>query len=375
MAHGLAFFPWIAIKDRTEVGPLTLMPYRRGRAPGDLAGATQAQVDAVLSSYSERPRRPVRDAIIMEIDEWRSGSDPAPALDRLFEAREALAFAALANRRLFSGQFGYYSFDTFALVVQSYSATEPGRFAYTTRRRDGGTHNLWSADEFAFHQPLHVHKPMGMHFDDKLLATLLRSERANWRDAIFEFNRANTDSPDVPMHVETIMVKSAFERLFGIDQSAAEFARALLSRVGEPAAQQRVAAPLAGDWRRARPKATRPIDAWAREFCARRGAAAHGIERKAEHFVWSEQAHLAFAAILFPLVFRKIAAEAGEYALSVADTERLRRVDEYVTCDPFSAKYVKLTGGPHPWNLIDDACRAAELAARMAPWPHEPAPR
>lgn len=237
MPHGLAFLPWIAVKNRTEIGPLTLLPYRLGIAPGDLPGVTQAQMDSVLSAYWERPHHPIREATIVELHNWRSGSDPAQAIRQLFDAREALAFSALSNRRLFLAHLGYYSFDTFALIVQTYSATEPELFAYVTRRRDGGTHNLWSANEFVFHQPPHVHKATDMHWDDKLLSMLLRNDRAIWRGAIFEFNRANTDSPDVPTHVEMNMVKSAFERLFEINQSAANFERALLSRIREPASE------------------------------------------------------------------------------------------------------------------------------------------
>jgi hypothetical protein len=369
MTLGLAFLPWVAVKDRLDAGPLTLLPYRLKRAPGDQPGVSQAQMDAVLSSYAERPGRPIKEATIVEIDNWRSGADPAPALERLYEAREALAFSALADRRLFSGHFGYCSFDAFALVVQSFSAAEPSRFAYMTRRRDGGTHNLWSSDEFAFHQPLHVHKSLGLTCDEKLLTILLSNRNEIWSDAICEFNRANTDSPDVPIHVEMIMVKSAFERLFEIDQSWQAFEQALLVKVGEAATRREVPTPLTEKWSEVWPRATRPIAAWAREFCARRGAAAHGVDRAGKRFVWSEAAHLAFAAILFPLILRKGAADEGNYALTAADAERLRRVDEYVTCDPFSSLYDRVGGEPHPWNLVDDECRAAEIAARMPEWP------
>jgi hypothetical protein len=325
-------------------------------------------MDAVLSSYAERPGRRIKEATIVEIDGWRSGADPTPALERLFEARDALAFSALADRRLFSRNFGYCSFDTFALVVQRFSSNEPSRFAYTTRRRDGGTHNLWSADEFAFHQPLHVHKALGLTCDEKLLAMLLDSRNEVWSNAISEFNRANTDSPDVPLHVEMIMVKSAFERLFEIGSSWQVFERAVLAKVGDAAIRRKMPAPLAEKWSERWPRATRPIAAWAHEFCVRRGSAAHGVERASERLVWSEGAHLAFAAILFPLMLRKTAADAGKYVLAASDAERLRRVDEYVTCDPFSSSYDRVGREPHPWNLIDDECRAAEIVARLPPW-------
>jgi hypothetical protein len=47
------------------------------------------------------------------------------------------------------------------------------------------------------------------------------------RDAIIDFNRANTDSQDVPTHTEVVMTKSAFEFLLGIGEKKDELVRPL----------------------------------------------------------------------------------------------------------------------------------------------------
>ena len=54
-----------------------------------------------------------------------------------------------------------------------------------------------------------------MSFDRGLAETLIAAapRGSNLFEALVEFNAANTDSPDVPEHVEVVMVKSAFEFL------------------------------------------------------------------------------------------------------------------------------------------------------------------
>lgn len=46
-------------------------------------------------------------------------------------------------------------------------------------------------------------------------------------DALEEFNSADTDSLDVPLHLEAVLVKSAVERLLHIGSNAKDFSNAL----------------------------------------------------------------------------------------------------------------------------------------------------
>jgi hypothetical protein len=52
MANAIAFFPWLTCRQEVQVGPIQLLPYVRGRAPGDLPGVSQADIDGVLLAYS-----------------------------------------------------------------------------------------------------------------------------------------------------------------------------------------------------------------------------------------------------------------------------------------------------------------------------------
>ncbi len=354
MPSAMAFLPWVAIDTPLTFGPLRLLPYRRKKLPGSLLHAAQSDIDVVLSAYADRPKSQVNEATILEFGEWQTGMDADEMLPALFCARDMLAFAALSNRRLFGGHSKYCNFDTYSLVVQGYTPGKVGSFAFFTRRRDGGTNRYWSSNAFAFHCPYHVDARARISVDGTLLVALLALSEADsfLLEAVTEFNCANTDSSDVPSHVEVVMMKSAFEWLMGIREQVGEFVDQLRERLSSIPSVESLDGPLRANWERARPGAARPLEAWAREFCDLRGASAHGRPRAAPRFVWTARAHLAFASLLFPLLFKKIIADKGRIQLDAYDTERLRRIDAYLLHDPFALDW-SAEDGKHPWKEID----------------------
>ena len=157
MPSVIAFLPWAFVKSIVSVGPLRLLPYRKGSLPGDLPHVTQANIDGVLDAYADRPNLPISRGTLVELDGWQSGMDITDEqVARLFRTRHLLGFSALAQRELFQQQFGYSNFDTYTLVIQHFNPEAPGTFSFTVRRRDGMSQHLWGSDEFAFHRPLHV---------------------------------------------------------------------------------------------------------------------------------------------------------------------------------------------------------------------------
>ncbi len=366
--RGLAFFPWWAIDEPQSLGPVRLLPYRRRQAPQNLPHAALPDIDAALKAYSAEPNRRLKHATLLEVDDWQLGQDPTPALPRLFAARDAVGFAGLAGRSLFEGHFGYCGFDNYALVVRRYLPGQAGMFAFGIRRRDGGSQHVWSNDTFALHRPLHVDVSLRMPSIDADLVTLLMAPDlpAHWIEAVAEFNRANTDSMDVPVHVEMVMMKSAFELLLDIGPDRRAF-RTALDAALDPCGIVETCPPgsLSDGWRAKYRHASRWLHAWAQEFCARRGAAAHG-SRGGDHFVWSETAHLAFASVLFPLLLKQLAANSGRYRLAQEDAARLKHIDAYLPHDPM------LPYGPdpssfrrkHPWAALEQAIRMRAAGAR-----------
>jgi hypothetical protein len=358
MPSVIAFLPWIWLDSQLNVGPVRLIPYERGRQPGGRGSAQQADVDGVLKAYATRKSHIVRRATLMELGAWRLGEEAdADVRSDLFRAREFVAFAALAKRRLFRGHLDYCNFDNYAFVLQSYQAGHTGAFSFSTRRRDGGTNYLWDTKEFTFLKPLHVAADTKLTIDQSLLEALLTADAADRApyEAVVEFNRANTDSLDIPIHTELVMVKSAFEFLLGVRQQVDDFVNALLPLVPERQPDDQFHGPLAERWNREREnRPVRLLEAWAREFCIRRNEGAHGRRRRGrEHFVWSEESHLAFVSILFPLLVKQLLAQSGLLQMSENDQIELAWIETYLMYDPFERdEHAPREFREHPWSRI-----------------------
>jgi hypothetical protein len=350
----VAFFPWIALAEPIILGSsIRLLPFQVGVMPGDLPNAKQADIDLILSAYSNRPNFGVKAATLLEVDNWHTGDSDANAKARLFRARIAIGFAALAERRLFQ-QFDYSCYDSYSLAVQRYQVGGNGIFSFGSRRRDGGTSHMWGADEYAFQRPSHVDSRVPVKFDQGLaqrLFELPESDSALF-EALREFNTANTDSPDVPEHVEIVMVKSAFEWLLHIDQNAMSFVRILETLLPASGIEAIESGPLQEAWRTRFPNAPRPLNAWAQEFCDIRGAAAHGKDRKAPRFVWKAHTHLAFVSVLFPLLVKKQLADSDHWTMTAFDVAKLRRIESYLMHDPFIHDHLE-SDESNPWSELD----------------------
>jgi hypothetical protein len=364
MTKAIAFFPWLVTLEPIIVGPLRLLPYKKKKSPGDLTNVSQSQIDLILKAYATHPRKRITAATILEIDDWQTGTDPTIAMDRLFAAKELLAFASLSERKLFHGHFNNYCCnDDFTLIIQNFTSENSSTFAYSTRRRDGGTSNVWSSDEFSFHRPIHCLTHNCPNANHDFLSILLELREPNLIESIAEFNHANTDSQDVLPHIELVMLKSAFELLFGVDQKVSSFCKALDKSLSNLAPMEVANGPLKAQWEAARANSSRPLIAWAKEFCDRRGVAAHGNSNTSDRFVWSERSHLAFASLLFPLLFKKTLSDAGNYKISEYDKNRLRKIDQYVLNNPFSEQSSnRREPQNHPWAAIDRETQEAEIA-------------
>jgi len=289
----------------------------------------------------------------------------------IFRTKEFIAFSALSKRVLFQGHFDYTNSDAYSVLVQRFRPGKTHQFSFTTRRRDGGTSQTWSNNSFAFQRPHHVDPNWKVDCDQSLLSALLKlpDKDKNIYEAILEFNSANTDSSEVPVHVEVVMCKSAFEWLLHIDSNRESFIKAL-KKILPQDEEQTLNGPLADKWRnrwKLKNGVPRLINAWAAEFCVIRGAAAHGSERP-KNFVWGELQHLAFASILFPLLTKKTLEDKHLYKMSDVDHEHLRLIERYLLIDPFSPE-ARDKEGSHAWAEIHSEARYRMISLGLRDFP------
>jgi hypothetical protein len=273
--------------------------------------------------------------------------------------------AGLTSRRLFRQHFDYCNFDTFQLVIQRFTEESAGSFSFTTRRRDGVLSHIWDAEGFVWRRPPHVPSHFRMTADQALYAEELLAACArdsNLAEALDEFVLANSDSSDVPLHAEVVMVKSAFEWLYSINESVEEFVRALTADVGDLlAVRDEIPGRIQDHWTGVSPKATRPFTAWAREFCSLRGAAAHGKDVRHARFRWPPEAHLAFASCLFPLLIRCRLRRNGDLPDDAYDRARVRYIEHLLVPDLFADR----GNEGHPWSEFEMRCRSAQLEEQL----------
>lgn len=359
----LAFLPWLRLEEPLTVGPLRLLPYHRGKVPNDLPYITQVELDGILGAYANRPRSKVRDCVILEFGDWYAGMDISEEqAAELFKVRHLMGFAALARRELYGFGGNYTNFDAYALVIQRYRSGDTGSFAFVTRRRDGGTHQMWSTNEFAFFRPSHVDDRAHLSIDEPLLRSLLAlpASHGHLIEAVEEFNLANSDSPDVPVHIEAVMSKSAFEWLLGIDQNSKTLVSALRKRLSGLDIRS-YEGPLKQAWFTRWPRSECILEAWAKDFCAIRGTSAHGMS--GSRFVWDHHQHLAFIAVFFPLLLRKVLADEALFALPDRDVEHLKHIEGYLVHNPFGHDYH--SRGEHPWSAVASNAMRAIWAAKL----------
>jgi hypothetical protein len=367
MSKAIAFFPWVFIEKPIAIGAVRLLPYLKGRLPGNLPHALQDDIEGVFQAYSNRPQSPVSRGVLLEVGDWYSGMDVTPEiLETLYRSKEILAFSALSKRTLFHGHFDYTNSDAYILIVQRYKPGEDRAFSFTTRRRDGGTTQLWSSGEFAFQRPSHVNSNWKFDIDSQLVEALLTlpPEEKGIYESILEFNAANTDSSAVPPHVEVVMCKTALEWLLGIDEHRVSLTKEL-TRLFPVTDDLEVQGLFFEKWlNRWKSSDLRAISAWAHDFCAVRGSAAHGKEMPSS-FVWGEKQHLAFVSVLFPLLVKKVLSENGSYALTNEDTDHICCLEGYLQYDPFSSDSVNAEG-LHSWAEVRSMSRMKGLSKHLS---------
>ncbi|EFW84644.1 hypothetical protein ALP26_02068 [Pseudomonas savastanoi pv. glycinea] len=156
------FLPWVGAAEELRIAGMCLMPYERGRLPGELLGIPQAAFDGVLGNYGDRgfgsqPSQPIQQAAVIIWDDDIPGLEASDAQiqQRLVQC-SYLVFSALADRSICSA-FEYYNADTLQVVAQRFDITSPAHSCMTTLRRDGGTQNmLTGSGGLKFIRPYHV---------------------------------------------------------------------------------------------------------------------------------------------------------------------------------------------------------------------------
>lgn len=370
----LFFLPWAFTAEPISIRGIRLLPYVRENAPGAQSAFPQRVLDAILGNYADRSNvpggnmgMPVRRATIVQWDGDSTASEPDEAqLDERMHLAVYLAFTALSERP-YGSAIRYCNSTGYALVAQRFIESDPSALMYVSRRRDGQQQNMVSGSRGRplFLRPEQVDSRLRVELDLPLLHALLTVPRGELRtrlfDAISIFNQANTDARDVPQSAELVMVRCAIDTLLQSGYKVDEFRSALMAHFTESRAvssfsegvfDQRV-------WMTRWPRSNSPLDAWAQDFAHARNDSAHGTDPSGRYGpgIWSVPNHLLFTCWLFPLMVKKILANAGYYQLSEFELDCRTHFERYFAHDVVSAH----PNGSSYWNFVDDELRLIDL--------------
>lgn len=308
----LAYFPWLQLESDLHLSEFTLLRFERGQRPG---AGDQAAADALLSAYVVGANHPIRKATLIQLPGHGLTDDlTEDERDELFAFGEMVAFSGLSAREYFS-PFGYANRDVFTLIIQGF--TDPaGGVAVRSRRRDGSTLAYVSPGANLVREPHHVPATWAVKLDEPLLKALLKARAiGDWPDideALFFFNRANTDNEQVFEQAEIVSTVGAFERALDC-RSGKE--NDLIDRflAAWPAAScliPRICARIPAEPRfQARPV----VESWLRDLFQHRGNVGHGRKRTAHPAIWTAEEHLLLGAFAFPLLVKALLAKRGDY--------------------------------------------------------------
>jgi len=365
----LAFFPWITLETQLNHGEFRLLPFERGRSPAGPDTPLQRTIDEVLLSYCSRPDHPVRAAVILTHEGRPDFTADLTAEDiaSYFVFGDSFAFSALAARTFFDT--GYANTDCYRLVIQAFRA-ESRSVAVESRRRDGSTVSLHPAGSFTESRPHHV-SITATKVDQHLLLGLLNARaRGDWDryyEAIANFNLANTDSQQIPIHTEAVLLIGALQRALNCRSSDVNELCERLHDLFKPSAPKspttcRATSPDPGVMAKFQ-RGPSVTDGWIRDFCALRGNLAHGRLTPVYPSIWNVHEHLLLGAFLFPLVVKLVLAREGLYSLTETDRVDIDLFEELACVRHFDRDYTP--GATAPWREIRNPLRMAIRTLRL----------
>lgn len=322
----LLFMPWCPIDKAYHLEPITILPYRRSSALEGLDQRQQSRVDAIMGMYKTIEGNPIDRAAILCFE----GKAPIDELseaekEQAFEFADLACFSGLARREFFASAGSYCNRDCFTLYGQEFGPTDVG--VLTWRRRQGRTPSNWRMNKITFSVPMHCYFHE-VTIDANLLEGLGKHraqsspyEWDRWRSSISCFNQANTDSDNIRLQVESILIVGAFQHLLNATHKDKDVARRFCeAMVPSTSLANCTSRRGSGRW----PSSQEPLRyEWMREFYQIRNHFAHGRLSPGQPTVWSPREHIVLGAIAFPLLVRCLLKAGGGYGLTNIDRQEI----------------------------------------------------
>lgn len=357
----LAFFPWLRIVNRVEIKNIILEPFVATEGNGNDSFTVCSKI---LSSYVDKNGQSIKEATLVTLKGQTSLKDYSEdEMEYLFSIADIISFSGLSKREYFN--FGYFNSSDFMFIIQGFKNDLCG-ITVVSRKRDGQKLNYIPLDDYTVQVSDNVsHKIIDL--DTNLISALLDAQDnlgdkwLEYADAIFSFNRANTDDVKVPESQEVIMVASSFQRILDAGHKEDELANKFLSvfDVGED-----FDISTSGRMKKSKIKYGTLRELWVRDFYRLRNDFAHGHRKNKKQKIWDAREHLLLGAYIFPLILKLRLQNDKFYTLKDEDRFDINVFEALIDAELFKKLSVQGNFLDCKWNRIRKEKKSKMLAQK-----------
>lgn len=332
--YTVTFLPWLRLQESIETNGVVFWPFpleAKKFAPGK---QFKDQLQLVFRSYKNQTAKPIDKLTVASFRNHPFKHLTSEEAELITELVRLLAFSVIAENQYYRQGGAYFNSTHFQHMHQRFQLGSK-YVAPHTRRRDGSIlHGGYKHGELKFSIPLQA---WGRH-DARPNTTLLHSlvalsnqttnDAAAIRQAIDWFLLANSDAEYVSEQTEVILMGSAFEALFQV-QDIQEKKAALMNRL-----PKLFVGCLSKKTKKAGLDGSKGMRSWKilwmDEFYWLRSKIVHGGKINSARMIWSLKEHLTIAAIILQISVQLILAEKGCYSLSSDDEACADGIDHFL---------------------------------------------
>lgn len=363
----LAFFPWLKIKEDIKIGDVKLLKFKLSEINAR-KDRFRNNCKKIVRHYYMHSNDIIDECTLLFINNKTVFDDfNDEETDFMFTFSEILAFSGLSTREYFG--FSYWNRDNFSLVIQGFDEKSYG-VTIVTKRRDGSTKAYWDSNAFKVKMPYHVNSNV-ITINVKLVESILNLQEtlvANeifLTDALFFFNRANTDGNLISEYQEIVMMVSAFQRLLGCKTGKEDELVNKFMSIFNPKQSFNISQSNRIKSSQYNNISISLREVWLRDFYQLRNDYAHGKRISNRPRIWAPQEHLLLGAYSFPLLVKIILGE-KYYSLSEDDVDDIELFEQLVDVNLFKKSK---KSEQWEWNKIRSdykSHKALERAVRKA---------
>lgn len=329
----VTFLPWLRLKQPIETPKVIfwLFPSKKDHFPLDKK--LKSQLTRMFSSYRDPIGKPAKPFTIASFANapFKDLSDGDAKM--LQDVIRRAAFSLVCENEYYAER-AYFNSSHFQHFHQRFQVGSEYT-ALHTRRREGITwHGGYKHGELRFTMPLQTSTLEKASVNARLLQTLLHlydeetQEAAAIGQAIDWFFLANSDADSLSWQTETIMMGSAFEALFQVQDTKEKkialmetlrilFDDCLIEKIERRGSDGKKAMRSWKVW-------------WMDEFYWLRNKIVHGGSIDPTRLVWNFHEHLAIAAIIFALSVKLMLSKRGRYLMRADEEKNADALDYFL---------------------------------------------